>query len=48
VFKASVSSEDRLADIQQAASRKFGQGEFEPRVLQSLRIIKINPADLDD
>jgi hypothetical protein len=26
VFKASVSIEDRLADIQQAASRKFGRG----------------------
>ena len=40
--------EDRLADIQKAASRKFDRGEFASTVMQSNRIIKISPADLDD
>jgi hypothetical protein len=40
--------EDRLADIQKAASRKFDRGEFASRVMQSNRIIEISPADLDD
>jgi hypothetical protein len=40
--------ENRLADIQKAASRKFDLGQFASTVMQSNRIIKINPADLDD
>jgi hypothetical protein len=40
--------EDRLADIQKAASRKFDLGHFASTVMQSNRIIKISPADLDD
>lgn len=41
--------EARLDDIQQAASRKFDRGEFEPQVLDNkMRIIAINPVDLDD
>jgi hypothetical protein len=40
--------EDRRADLEQAASRKFDRGQFEPRVLQSLRVIEISPADLDE
>jgi hypothetical protein len=40
--------EGRLPDIQQAASRKFERGEFAPKALHSLRVIEINPADLDD
>ena len=40
--------EDRRADIEQAASRKFDRGQFEPRVLHSLRVIEISPADLDE
>jgi hypothetical protein len=40
--------EDRLADIQKAASRKFDLGQFASTVMQSNRIIKISPADLDD
>jgi hypothetical protein len=40
--------EDRLADIQKAASRKFDRGEFASTVMQSNRIIRISPADLDD
>ena len=40
--------EGRLADIQMAASRKFDRGEFASTVMQSNRIIKISPADLDD
>jgi hypothetical protein len=40
--------EDRLPDIQRAASRKFDRGEFASRVMQSNRIIEINPADLDE
>jgi hypothetical protein len=40
--------EDRLADIQKAASRKFDRGEFASTVMQSNRIIKISPADLDE
>jgi hypothetical protein len=39
---------DRLADIQRAAGRKFDSGEFASRVMQSNRIIEINPEDLDD
>jgi hypothetical protein len=39
--------ERRLPDIRQAASRKFDRGEFAPRVLNSRRVIEINPADLD-
>ena len=37
-----------LGDIQKAASRKFDRGEFASRAMHSNRIIKINPADLDD
>jgi hypothetical protein len=40
--------EGRLPDIQKAASRKFDRGEFGPKFPRSLRIIEINPADLDD
>jgi hypothetical protein len=40
--------EDRLPDIEQAAIRKFDRGQFEPRVLHSLRVIEISPADLDE
>jgi hypothetical protein len=40
--------EDRLGDIQKAASRKFDRGEFVSTVMHSNRIIKISPADLDD
>jgi hypothetical protein len=39
--------EDRRADIEQAASRKFDRGEFAPKALHSLRVIEIIPADLD-
>ena len=40
--------EDRLADIQKAASRKFDRRDFASTVMHSNRIIKINPADLDE
>jgi hypothetical protein len=40
--------EDRLADIQKAASRKFDLWQFASTVMQSNRIIKISPTDLDD
>jgi hypothetical protein len=41
--------EDRRADLEEAASRKFDRGQFEPSALHSpLRIIEISPADLDE
>src|SRR5271155_5122553 len=46
--EAEKPSEARLADIQKAASQKFDLGQFASTVMQSNRIIKISPADLDD
>jgi hypothetical protein len=40
--------EGRLADIEKAATRKFGRGELAPSAVNGRRVIEISPADLDD